>query len=204
MENNQSIIEIFNEFAQKTNRKIYTSERAYPSSFLYGVTNHKRIIVIPNTQEELSFLIGYHDPKSFSANELYFGSFIPLSMPDSVKLSIRKKYFFDSISPFKKQMIKLNNKIFDSSAIISGNDESIVSKYFYDYKVQESVLDSLNLMKDICIGINEINIEYVPAFKNKSNLGIFTRLKWLTDEELLEALFEKIESINASFLRIAQ
>ncbi len=197
MENNQSTIDFFNEFAKKTKRKIYTSETPYPGTFLYGVTNHKRILVIPNTQEELSFLIGYHDPKSFNENELFFGVFFPLNYPVNKKLLIRKKDVIDKLNPFLSHKIfKTDCGSFDTKTIISASDFSIVSKYFINNKTQGIVLDSLNFYEGITIGINECNLDFVPAFKDKSHFGIFSRQKWIVDTTIIEELFTKIEQFK--------
>lgn len=197
MENNQSTIDFFTEFAKSTNRKIYTSETPYPGTFVYGVTEHKRIIIIPNTQEELSFLIGYHDPKSFNKNELYFGVFCSLNISTNKTLIIRKKDILDKLNPFLSQKIfKTDCESFDSKTIISGTDYSIVGKYFVNSKIQNLILDSLNFDEGIIVGINECNLDFVPAFKDKSHFGIFSRLKWIVDMTIIEDLFTKIEKIR--------
>ena len=48
MENSQSTIDFLKVFAEITNRKIYTSEIPYPGTFLYGVTNYMKIMVMSN------------------------------------------------------------------------------------------------------------------------------------------------------------
>ena len=46
------------------------------------------------------------------------------------------------------------------------------------------------------MGINECNLDFVPAFKDKSHFGIFSRLKWILDMTIIEDLFTKIEKIR--------
>jgi hypothetical protein len=197
MENNQSTIDFFNDFAKRTKRKIYTSETPYPGTFLYGVTNHKRVVIIPNTQEELSFLIGYHDPKSFDKNELFFGVFCVLNIPINETLIIRKKDIVDKLNPFlSKNIFKTDCDSFDSKTIISGTDFSLVGKYIVNSKTQRLILDSLNFNEGINVGINECNLDFVPAFKDKSNFGIFSRQKWIVDTYIIEELFAKIEQFK--------
>jgi len=162
----------------------------------------KRTMYILHGEGKQIFLIGYHNPKSFNENELYFGTFFPLSMPKEKNLSIRKRYFFDIFNIFRKELLKLNNKDFDSQIIMNGNDENIVKEYLSDYSIQTLILDSLNLTDAIIVGFNCVQIDFVPEFQDKSNFGIFTRLKWFTDNELIEKFFMKIEKFNDSFSKI--
>ncbi|MCX6232207.1 MAG: hypothetical protein NTZ33_11755 [Bacteroidetes bacterium] len=192
-EENPSAIDKLIAFTEKTNRKIYFAEYMYPG-ILSKNANHKRTVYIPDTAEELIFLIAYQDPKSMSENELFFGAFFPISISTSSTMNIRKKDIIDKINPFLKHKIfKTGTEQFDASAIISGNDETLVSKYFLQYNMQNLVLDSLDISNAINIGINELDLDFVPAFKNKSHIGIFTRQKWLVDNAIIEKLFKNIE-----------
>jgi len=145
-ENQKTTIEILSEFAECSNRKIFFSEIPYPGTIMNAVTNHKRTLYIPNNSFEQSFLIGYQDPKSLNENELYFGVFFPLPIPTSKALKIRKKDFLDKLNPFSKKMIlKTNCEQFDSLTIITGNDISLVNRFFSNIETQKLVLESLKI-----------------------------------------------------------
>jgi hypothetical protein len=196
-ENQKTTIEILSKFAGHSKRKIFFSEIPYPGTVLNAVTNHKRTLYIPNNFDEQSFLIGYHDPKSLTENELYFGVFFPLSIPTSKALKIRKRDFLDKLNPFLKKMIlKTNWEQFDSLTVISGNDISLLNRFFNINEAQKLVLESLKIMEGINVGINEFNLDFVPAFKDKSNFGVFTKQKWIVDSNILENLFTKIEQFR--------
>ncbi|MBI5539334.1 MAG: hypothetical protein HY951_04695 [Bacteroidia bacterium] len=197
MNTNISIIEFLTEFAEQTKRKIYASETEYPGPNINTETFHKRILFMPENSSEQSFLIGYHDSKSFNENELYFGVFFPISISNSIKISIRKKDIIDKLNPLLKQKIfKTENDDFDSQTIITGNDKSIVDKYFHNNYTQILILDCLNIKHGINVGINGFNLDFVPAFKNKSHFGIYTRLAWIRDTKIIEDLFKKIEQFR--------
>lgn len=196
-ENNKTTIELLSEFAEKSRRKIFSTEIPYyTGTVVYPVINHKRTFYIPNNSDEQSFLVGYNDPKSFGENELYFGVFFPLEIPNTKIIKIRRKDILDKLNPFMyKKNFKTNSNSFNSLTVINGNDISLVDMFFNNNITQRLVLESLNNIDDLNlnIGINEFNLDFIPSFKDKSNFGIFTKQKWIVDYNLIEALFKKIE-----------
>ncbi|MGE0091351.1 MAG: hypothetical protein AB7S40_02195 [Bacteroidales bacterium] len=198
--NEKPIIEVFNEFALKTKRQIFYTENQLQETKLLQSAMTKRTLYIPDKNGEQIYLIGYHNPKALENNDLFFGSFFPLSISNEKKLSIRKRFFFDNLTPFKKETFKLDNHYFDSQTIIKGNDKNIVKAFLSHYSVQTAILDSLRLADDINVGINCVNIDFIPEFNNKSNFGIFTKSKWVTDFEALDILLKNIRKINSSLI----
>lgn len=196
-DNQKTVIDILSEFAEHSKRKIFFSEIPYPGTLLHNVTYHKRTIYIPNNSIETCYLIGYHDPKKFNENELYFGVFFPLIIPALNVLKIRKRDILDKLNPsLKRKTVKTYSAQFDSKAVIIGNDINLVNRYFNNYETQKLVLECLNMNEGINIGINEFNIDFVPALKDKSCFGIYTRQKWIVDSEILADLFTKIEQFR--------
>ena len=57
------------------------------------------------------------------------------------------------------------------------------------------VIESLKLMEGMYVGINEVNLDFAPAFWGKSNLGIFTTQTWIVEADLIEALYAKAEKL---------
>lgn len=197
MENQTSAMEFYQEFAKKTRRKIFTSESPYPGTIIHPVTFHRKTLLIPNNNEELSFLIGYHDPKNLGENELFFGVFFPLPIQANSKLKIRRKDLLDKLNPFFGQkVLKTDSDYFDERTVIMGNDNGVVARLFSNAKIQELVIDSLNIDNGFVVGINECKIDFVPILKGISTFGIFSRLKWIPDEKIIEDLFLKIEQFR--------
>ena len=129
--------------------------------------------------------------------KMWFKCFYFFVISTNKTLLIRKKDILDKLNPFLSQKIfKTDCESFDSKTIISGTDYSIVGKYFVNSKIQNLILDSLNFDEGIIVGINECNLDFVPAFKDKSNFGIFSRQKWIVDTYIIEELFAKIEQFK--------
>lgn len=196
-ENQKTTIETLSEFATLTKRKVFFSETPYPNTALYNVVEHKKTLYIPNSSDEQCFLIGYHDPKSTNENELFFGAFFPLSIPRNKVLKIRKKDILDKLNPFlKKKIYKTNSNQFDSLTVAAVNDTSLANSVLNNIDTQKLILESLEIMDFINVGINEFELDFVPNFKGQSNFGVFTKQKWIVDSDTLEKLFTKIEQLR--------
>jgi len=190
-------IDELSDFAKNTNRKIFYSEVEYPGASIRRVTLHKRTFYIPNNSNENVFLIGYSDPKQLQGDDIFFGVFFLINAPLSKKMLIRKKNVIDKLNPFAaKNKIKSNSHYFNDAVVISANDNSMVSQYVNNSKIQKIILETLNFSEAMYAGINECNIDFVPKFKSKSHFGIFSKLKWMTEEKLIERLFEKAENLR--------
>lgn len=194
---NKSTIELLTDFAVQTNRKIYSTEVPYPSSAVNRVTLHKRTVIIPDTIEELSFLVGYHDPKSFNENELFFGVFFKTSLPSTLIFDIRKKDIFDKLNLFlSKKTFKTGNNQFDSSAVITSNDNVATNNILYDRVLQNQILELLDVRDCLNIGLNQVNLDFVPNFKDSSNFGIYTKQAWFVDPEIIQNLFVQTRQLR--------
>lgn len=194
---NKSTIELLTDFANWTSRKIYASEILYPSLAIRRVTLHKRTVYIPDTKEELCFLVGYHDPKSFSENELFFGVFFTIPFPSTTTFNIRKKDMLDKLNPFlAKKSLTIGSPKFDSSTVITGNNKILTSEILNDTKVQDLILELLEIRDCVNIGLNDVDLDFVPHFKDKSSFGVFTKQVWFVDTEMIENLFAKVRQLR--------
>lgn len=194
---NKSTIELLSDFAVQTNRKIYSTEVLYPSTAVHRITLHKRTVFIPDTDEELSFLVGYHDPRSFSENELFFGVFFKTSLPSTLSFDIRKKDILDKLNPFlAKKIFKTGSNQFDSSAVITGNDNIKTNQVLNDRVLQNLILELLEVRECLNIGLNEVNLNFVPNFVGSSNFGVFTKQAWFVDHEIIQNLFVQIRQLE--------
>lgn len=192
-----SSIDSLKAFADKTQRKIFVTEDAYPSNAVNPVVLHRRTLYMPCNTEESSFLVGFTDPKSFGENALYFGVFFPFAVSKTSNAIARKKDILDKINLLAKHKpLKTGNDLFDSKIYIAGNDENILTKCFSRVNVQQLVLETMAIENGINISINAFEIDFVPALKNKTAFGIFTRMAWITDENLIEALINKAEQFR--------
>lgn len=200
MESNEapkSTIELLSEFAANSHRAIHFTENAYPTSTAERVVHHKRTVYMANNAHETSFLVGYNDPKNFGANELHFGVFAPLDRFQAYTFSARKKDLLDRLNPFlRKKTITSGIDYYDQMLIISGNDEGAVRKILGMNGLVNHISESIEMRNAINIGLNACFIEFVPAFKDKSSFGIFTRQEWIMDHEIIEQMFKKVEAMR--------
>jgi hypothetical protein len=195
-DNNRSTIEILTEFAEFSKRNIFSKEMPYPTSAADPVMHYKKSFFMPDKADENCFLIGFHDPKSFNENELFFGVFFPLPLSKTSKINIRKKDILDKLNPFKHNIYKTDSDNFDSLTVITGNDNTLNGKLLSNSHIQQLIIDSLNISELINIGLNEFDLDFVPAFENRSNFGIFTKQKWILDSTIIENLFTKTEQLR--------
>jgi hypothetical protein len=194
---NRTAGELLSEFAAQTKREVSYEEIPYPTSAIYGVKHHKKTLYIPNGKDRKSYVVAFHDHKCMDDGmELYFGAFIPLFLPNNQKLLIRERNIVDRLNPFlKKHTLTTGHRHFDSHTVITGNDEPLLRRLFGDSETQNEVMESLKLMEGMYVGINEVNLDFAPAFWGKSNLGIFTTQTWIVETDLIEALYAKAEKL---------
>lgn len=195
-EGNRTAVELLTELAAQTKREVSYEEVPYPTSAIYGVKHHKKMLYIPNGKDRKSIVVAFHDPKCMDGKELYFGVFIPLFLPNIQKLLIRERNVLDRLNPFlKKHTLTTGHRRFDSHTVVTGNDEPLLRRLFGDSETQNEVIESLKLMEGMYVGINEVNLDFAPAFWGKSNLGIFTTQTWIVEADLIEALYAKAEKL---------
>lgn len=193
---NKTASELLREFAEQTKREVSLEEIPYPTSAIYGVKHYKKMLYIPNGKDRKSIVVAFHDHNCMDGKDLYFGVFIPLFLPNIQKLLIRERNILDRLNPFlKKHTLTTGHRHFDSHTVITGNDEPLLRRLFSDSETQNEVIESLKLMEGMYVGINEVNLDFAPAFWGKSNLGIFTTQTWIVEADLIEALYAKAEKL---------
>lgn len=192
----QSTIAFFKRFAEQTAREIIYTEQAYESTFYNRVILHKRTFYIPGSKQKNSYLAGFSDPKKFGDNEIFFGVFAPVQVPEDSTLIIRKKDILDRMNPFaNNQSLKTGSNYLDRKLEIAGNDTSLINRLFHSQENEKVILNSLRLFDAVRIGINHVNIDFIPELNHRSHLGIFSLQKWILDTNIIENLFRSVELI---------
>jgi len=178
------------EFAGITRRKIIADQIAYPSNLAERITHTRKTVCIQDTVDESCFLAGYHDPKAFGYNELWFGVFFACSLSEKQSFVIREKDILDRLNPFPGSTVfKTGTNSFDSRVYISGTDPDLMTRILGSSALQQRILDIFPVTRGLCFGLNTNDCSFIPGFQNTSIFGIFTRSKWITDPEILEELF---------------
>ncbi len=188
-DSNPSNIELLTHFAKKTNREIFSQEIPYYGNVKYPVVTHKRVVVIPDSVDKQVFLIAYSNPKSISDDGLFMGVFIPFTKPIFGCLEIRKRYFFDSLNLFNRHRnVNTSFEKFNKSVLISGDAIDFVKEVIEKQTIQMAIDDALNIDDAFFVGLNKLNLDFVPEFENKSSFGFYTRQKWYVESDFLEKM----------------
>ena len=202
MEQEKSSSEILKAFANKSGRSIHYIKSPYEESYEHWVKRvwYQRKIYIPNNSSSSSFYVSYADAKSVnlnSENVLYSGVFIPLNLPLTAKISIRKKDILDKINIFNRnKFLKSGFGHFDAKTTIRGNDTLSAQKLLKSRKVQDTILAAFHKEESLVAGVNIADTDFVPSLKKQSVLGIYSVSGWIFDAELIEFLFERMEKIR--------
>ena len=185
-------------FAKKTNRKLSFSDKLYKTPRPYRYPKYRTEVYIPNNENESSFFVCRYDA-FFRVGEYseYSGTFIPVSLPDTIKFNIRKRTIIDKFNTlFRDNSFKTNNSDFDSKVVINGNNDTYMAKYLGNIKIQSILLKSFEISQTMNISLNEIKNDFVPGLKNKSQIGIYDKQKWFMDIDQINKLFEIIEELR--------
>jgi hypothetical protein len=190
MESERTSIELLNDFARKTNRKVESSEKPYPTAKLHRVTYHRRTLFMPNDVNEGSYFVCFGDSREFGNYAVFSGVFTSIDIPSSSRIIVRNKDILDKLNPFgKKKYCKTGIPTFDAMTRIEANDPVMVKKIFQERKMQNLVKHAIKLDPGIIISINDADVDFVPGLKGKSQLGIFITREWILDPRLIERLF---------------
>lgn len=181
-------LENIKDFARKTGREIVFKEQAYPPIPPNNIIYHRRTLYIQNGN---SYFVCYADSKEMGPRGLFSGVFIPTSLPKSCQMVFQKKDILDRINFFqKKKYLKSGIPGFDSKVSIKSYDRSLVLRFLQEKNMQNKIIKGLNAKEAMQVGVNYLNIDFVPHFKGKSHFGIYTQMTWIEDTKTIENLFQ--------------
>jgi len=197
-------IETLQEFAQKSNRKLYFQEIQYPLSTYRQIPRFKRFAYIPNNANETSYFVLSGDPyNSVDKLNTFCGVYFPLEIPLSTKINLREKNILDKINPFlSSKILKTGYANFDSLVVATGNSVHLVKKYLHDVRFNDVVVDTLSKSPELNFSINESNVDFVPALKGKSHFAIINPQQWVLDSSTIEEWFKKIEIVRQTIIKV--
>jgi hypothetical protein len=195
MESNEyamSNLQILQDFAKRTGRKIIANDVEYSSVPVKGIVYSKRMAWMPYNSEEEVFLVACNDMKDLSGKGFYFGVFI--SLPDvrtEIEVTAKKRDVLDRINPFAgKDRFLTSDDGFNKRTVVSGNVDDHLSHILNNRKFQEQMEKALNIADGMMMGVNYVNLDFVPALKGKSVMGFFVLQQWFVEDEILEQLLE--------------
>lgn len=205
MEKEKTTIQKLNDFAQKTHRTIELTEQAYPSNALHPVTYHRRLVYIPESGLGNTYFACFGDSRRLDKQAIYSGVFFSVPLPKSLKICIRRKDILDKMSLFsKKKGYKTGNVDFDSQVVFEEFDGIGTSKIFKSSKVQKLILKAFAFDLRLRIGVNMMNMDYVPGLKGESHFGIYTMQDWFIDSSKIEILYDLAEQLKKLTIRVEE
>ncbi|HKL38944.1 MAG TPA: hypothetical protein VJ876_08615 [Bacteroidales bacterium] len=195
MTEEKSAIEELTELAKRSGRELKSSEQAHKTSTpIHPVTYHRRKVYMANKENATSFFCWYADSTEFGDYRLFSGAFIPLDLPRSCQLKIRKKDVLDRWNPFRKtKSLKTGSGKFDGSVVVTAHDDLYLRSLLFDGKIQQRVLEVLDMEPALKVGVNLVNLDFVPSLQDRSHLGLFFTQHWEFKLERVERLFQLIE-----------
>ncbi len=200
MEQDRPSIEILKEFAKSTERSIEFTENPHKSIIMHPVKLHRRSLYIPNDANQKSFFVCFGDSgaaANIGEQVLYSGVFIPVPFPKNSNVKIRKKNILDNFNIFyRKKFLKSGFQSFDEKVTIRGSDSTTAKKLLNSRKVRDNILKTFEMDESLSIGLNTVNADFVPQFKNGSYLGVYTINGWILEQEKIEKLFKIMDTIR--------
>ncbi|MBR8537786.1 hypothetical protein KDU71_19600 [Carboxylicivirga sediminis] len=194
-------IEKLQVFAKRTGREIFFTEDQYPLPPYRQIPRYKRTIYIPYNEERQLFFVLFSDPY-YKAGEhtVFCGIYFKTNIPASVRLNFRPKNIFDKLNPFlSKKTLKIDERLFDSKVVISGNDTSTIKRYFKHSVLQRLIIEKLNSNMFMKFSINETPVDFVPELKDNSHFALINPQEWVLDAQTIEQWFSTMKQIHAIF-----
>ena len=187
-ESDLSEIEKLGIFALETGRQIKSSETPYTSTSVHPVIYHKRTVCI--TDNNKVYYICFGDSRNFGNYANFSGVFFLLDTPLTTTITIRKKDILDKINPFLKcSNYKTGDNKFDSSIVLEENDINTADNILKHSEIRNTIIDFTKKQQLYRFGINEINLDFIEHFKNKSFIGIYILNDWIVDPKVIEEIF---------------
>ncbi len=202
MEEEKSSIQELQAFAKRSGREIEFSEGAYSSNAMQPIVFHKRFAYIKNNPNSKTYFACFSDPKNVSGIAHYSGVFFSLPVSKSTKISLRKKFITDKLNFFSnKEKNKTGSQSFDSKVIFEEFQLTGADRIFTNARAQEIIKKALDFDLRLRVGINGVDMSFVPELKGESHFGIYTTQDWFVEPEKIEMLFKFVEKIRSHIIR---
>nr|WP_320117221.1 hypothetical protein [uncultured Marinifilum sp.] len=191
MEKEKTTIQKLSEFANKTDRVVDFTEQAYPSNALHPVTYHRRLLYIPENRLANTYFACFGDSRRFDRQSIFSGVFFPIPISKSTRVCVRKKDILDKMNLFSKNKgYKTGTNKFDSQVVFDAFDAIGTNRIFKNPKIHDLILKVFNFDLSLRVGINMVNLDFVPGLKGQSHFGIYSTQDWFVDDSKIEILYD--------------
>ena len=199
----KSNIQKLQDFARKTGRQIYFTEEQYPLPSYRKIPKFKRTVYIPYDHSNQLYFVLFGDPYyKIAEHTIFCGIYFKTNIPQAARLNFKRKDILDKLNPFlSKKTIKSGSRFFDSKIVTAGNDDSIVNRYFNHSVLQRLMIESLDSKYFLNFSINETNVDFVPDLADSSHFALVNSQEWVLEERTIESWFQKMKQIHDIFVK---
>ncbi|PKQ60801.1 hypothetical protein BZG02_18195 [Labilibaculum filiforme] len=202
MEGEKSSIQNLQDFAKKSGRVIKVSEGAYPSNAMQPIVYHKRLAYMKNNANSKTYFACYSDPKNVGGIEHFSGVFFALPVSKDTNIYLRKKFVIDKLNFFaKKETQRTGMEGFHSKVVFEKYQSNSTDRIFTNARVQETIKNALKFDMRLRVGINNVDLSFIPELNGESHFGIYTTQDWFVEPEKIEMLFKFVEKIRTHVIR---
>jgi hypothetical protein len=204
MEKRKSAIQKLKDFADRTHRKIDFNEKAFPSNAIHPLTYYRRYVSIPENDYNQIFYVCFGDSRKLDNYSTFSGVFFPLDLAGETQICVRKKQIMDKMSLFgKKKSYKTGIDSFDSQVVFEEFTAIATNKIFTNLKIQELILKAFDFDMRLRVGVNMLNLDFIPELKGRTYIGIYSTQNWYTNLSEIEILFSLAEQLKgwADFIK---
>ncbi len=191
----QSNQEILEEYAAANKLELNFIESAYPEpAFRKNRQKYKRKAWIIDKEDPAAYFV-WHSDHYGTAGLLntYCGAFRKSSLPQDIKLDMRKKDILDRLSFGSKST---GIRSIDSTFVTVSTNWKIPGALSGNPRLLEEIHTSLKLYNNLHFSLNHVRPEFIPETHNHSFISIYLSETWITGADIISAMLQKIKTIG--------
>jgi len=194
----KSSLEIVKDIARQKGFKIEIEELFYEVKAVRNIPKLKHIVYMYDENNPSVYFVWYNDTFGKKGQTLvYCGVFTALPFRTDSQLTIRKKFFFDKLNIFSKNII-LDSDQFNSEMILNGDVCSDSRRLLSSPKIVNNLSKAFKISLDIRVVINNYNLDFIPSLKGKSCIGIVNPQTWVLEKDRVNSYLKIIENIKVN------
>lgn len=193
MEDSKSYIKLLEDYGRKSGREVFSEIKKYKRQRgmgMYGEPEAWYFSMQESSHSNIFLACYYGSNLEVGKYRTYSGIFFPVDVPLNTQLLLSQSDVLDKFSGIFSKRTKTGFKNFDKKTFLKTNDTSLARKLFSKSAVQLEILKSYKDLTGLLIGVNEINIRFIPELEGKSNISAFIRYDWVTEGKDIEKLFK--------------
>jgi hypothetical protein len=193
MDDSKSYMKTLEDYGRKTGREVFSEVKHYKRMRgigKYGEPEIWHFSMQDNSTPENFYVCYYGSNLDVGKYRTFSGIFLPVKVPLKSHLFLTQSDVLGKFSGIFSKRTKTGYKEFDRKTILKTNDTSLMNKLFSGNSVRKEILSAFSELTGLLIAVNEIQVDFVPDLKGKSNISAFIRYDWVTEGKKIEKLFK--------------